>query len=99
MGIRRALAGAVLALAGTAVLALPAAAAAPADPYGPPPTSGLQTNRSAVRAGGCVVVTGTGYAAGATITITVRVVSGFAPIRPDSGAAPMGVLLSAGSVR
>jgi LPXTG-motif cell wall-anchored protein len=99
MGIRRALAGAVLGLAGSVLLALPAAAAAPA-PYGPAPTPGsLGTSTTNVGVGGVVVISGNGFAPGTTITINITVVNGFGRIQLDSGPAPMGRLLTAGTTR
>lgn len=100
MGIRRALTGAVLGLAGSALLALPAAAAAPASPYPPAATPGsLGTSTTNVAAGGSVIISGNGFAAGATITINVTVVNGFTRIERDSAPAPMGSLLKADTTR
>lgn len=100
MGIRRALAGAVLGLAGSVLLALPAAAAAPADPYGPTPAppGTLTTNTNNVGVGGAVIISGNGFGPGATITINVTVVNGFRGIQRDSAPA-MGSLLAAGTTQ
>ncbi len=99
MRIRRTFAGAVLGLAGSALLALPAAAAIP-DPYGPNPTPGnLGTSTTNVASGGSVIISGNGFAAGATITINVTVVNGFKRVELDSAPAPMGSLLKAGTTR
>lgn len=102
MGIRRVLTGAVLGLAGSALLALPAAAAAaPASPYPPNPTpgGGLGTSTTNVASGGSVIISGNGFAAGATITINVTVVNGFKRVELDSAPAPMGSLLTADTTR
>ena len=100
MGIRRTLTGAVLGLAGSVLLALPASAVAPApgDPYGPAPTPGaLGVSATTVGPGGSVVVSGSGFAPNSTITITVTVnPQGFAGATADSGVAPLGRLLAAG---
>lgn len=102
MGIRRVLAGAVLGLAGSALLALPAAAVVP-DPYGPPSGVGgdnLGTSTTQVGDGGTVTVSGTGFAPNSTITISVTVTAqGFGRIAADAGVEPMGSLLSAGETR
>lgn len=102
MGIRRALAGAVLGLAGSTLLALPAAAVVP-DPYGPPPGGGggsLSTSTTTVVAGGTVIISGTGFAANSTVAIAATVVNqGFAGTAVDAGPAPMGSLLAAGQTR
>jgi LPXTG-motif cell wall-anchored protein len=100
MGIRRVLAGAVLGLAGSALLALPAAAA-PADPYGPDPTPGnLGTSATTVQPGEAVTVSGGGFRPGSTVTITVTVANaGFGRSGADAAPAPMGSLLAAGTTR
>lgn len=103
MGIRRVLAGAVLGLAGSALLALPAFAAAPAadqSPYSVPPTQSgsLSTNVTNVGVGGVVVISGNGFAPGTTITINITVNNGFRAIQRDSAPA-MGSLLATGKVR
>src|SRR3954451_12447899 len=98
MGIRRVLAGAVLGLAGSALLALPAAAAVVPDPYGPSPTPGggtLSVSETTVVVGGTVVVSGTGFAPGSSVTLGVTVVNqGFGRTAVDAGPAPMGSLLA-----
>ena len=100
MGIRRVLTGAVLGLAGSALLALPAVAAAPASPYPPAATPGnLGTSTTNVATGGSVIISGNGFAAGATITINVTVINGFTRLELGSGPAPMGSLLTAGTTR
>lgn len=106
MGIRRVLAGAVLGLAGSALLALPAAAAAPGDPspypVPPAPSGGLVTNTTNVGVGGVVVISGNGFAPGTTITINITinitVNNGFRAIERDSAPA-MGSLLATGKTR
>lgn len=101
MGIRRVLTGAVLGLAGSALLALPAAAVAPAAPYGPDPTPGnLGTSSTTVEPGEAVTISGGGFQPGSTVTITVTVTAaGFGRFETDSGPAPMGSLLAAGTTR
>jgi LPXTG-motif cell wall-anchored protein len=99
MGMRRALAGAVLGLAGSMLLALPAAAVVE-DPYGPVPTAGpIGVSATTVAPGGAVALSGGGFAPGATITITITVVNGFGRIELNPGPAPMGTLLAAGTTR
>ncbi|HST65351.1 MAG TPA: LPXTG cell wall anchor domain-containing protein [Mycobacteriales bacterium] len=82
------------------LLALPAAAAAPADPYGPTPAppGSLITNTTNVGVGGAVVISGNGFAPGTNITINITVVNGFRAIQRDSAPA-MGSLLAAGTTR
>lgn len=100
MGIRRVLTGAVLGLAGSALLALPAAAAIP-DPYGPDPTPGsLSTSSTTVEAGEAVTVFGRGFQPGSTVTLTVTLAAaGFGRFETDSAPAPMGSVLAAGTTR
>lgn len=102
MGIRRALAGAVLGLAGSVLLALPAFAAAPGDPSPYPvpssQTGSLGTTTTNVGVGGVVVISGNGFAPGTTITINITVNNGFRAIERNSAPA-MGSLLATGKTR
>jgi LPXTG-motif cell wall-anchored protein len=99
MGIRRALAGAVLGVGGSVLLALPAAAVTDADPYGPAATPGaLSVSSSTVAPGGTVVVTGSGFGPNTAVSLTVSVVnSGFR--RVEAGTAPLGSFVRSGTPR
>lgn len=110
MRIRRAVSAAVLGLAAGALLALPAAAAAP-GPYPPNASPGaLGTSSSTVEVGGSVTVTGGGFAPNSTVTITITVApAGFARVGPagfarvvsagSAEAATIGPLLAGGTLR
>jgi LPXTG-motif cell wall-anchored protein len=97
MGIRRVLAGTVLGLAGSALLALPAAAV-PGDPYGPQPSGGgLSVSDSNATVGETITVAGSGFAPNSDVTISSTVVNqGFGQVSADAAAAPLRALAPAG---
>jgi LPXTG-motif cell wall-anchored protein len=100
VGIRYVLAGAVLGLAGSALLAVPAAAAVPADPYGPAPTPPtLAVSSTTIPVGGTLVISGSGWAPGSTVSISSSVVAGFGRVDVDAGPASLGALLGPDGTR
>jgi hyaluronoglucosaminidase len=97
MTIRRLLVGAALGVLASIALAAPTSAAA--EPTYPPSVGGLTVSATTVAPGGSVTVTGSGFMAGSTVTVTVTnggvVVASFTVTANSAGVVSASLALTA----